>query len=107
MQFRAAGFAFHACLVFTHSAVVWPLKPPLPCVQVMYMVGNAIIREVVTMLDFMPAVVLTSKLCPRGMESTVYALLAGFQNFGQTVSRNIGTAALPGAYLSVQSSLPL
>ena len=35
------------------------------------------------MLDFMPMVVLTSKLCPSKMESTVYALLAGYQNFGQ------------------------
>lgn len=25
----------------------------------------------------MPAVILTSRLCPKGMEATVYALLAG------------------------------
>lgn len=35
------------------------------------------------MLEFMAGVVLTSKLCPKEMESTVYALLAGYQNFGQ------------------------
>ena len=35
------------------------------------------------MLEFMAGVILTSKLCPREMESTVYAVLAGFQNFGQ------------------------
>lgn len=35
------------------------------------------------MLEFMAGVVLTSKLCPRELESTVYALLAGYQNFGQ------------------------
>ena len=38
------------------------------------------------MLNFMPAVVLTSKVCPENMEATVYALLAGFQNFGQFVA---------------------
>ncbi len=38
------------------------------------------------MLEFMAGVVLTSKLCPRELESTVYALLAGYQNFGQVVS---------------------
>ena len=62
----------------------------------MYYIGNTIIKEVVVMLDFMPAVVLTSKLCPRGIESTVYAVLAGFQNFGQTVSRNVGAFMIPG-----------
>ena len=41
-------------------------------------------------MDFMPAVVLTSKVCPKGLESTVYALLAGFQNMGQNVSQSIG-----------------
>ena len=42
----------------------------------------------------MPAVVLTSKLCPKDMESTTYALLAGFQNFGQQVARTIGVALM-------------
>ena len=44
----------------------------------------------VYMINFMPPVVLTSKLCPKNMESTVYALLAGFQNFGQQVAKSIG-----------------
>eukprot|EP00854_Cymbomonas_tetramitiformis_P019829 gene19829-23714_t len=58
--------------------------------SVMYMCGSTIIYEVAYMLDFMPAVILTSKLCPKNMESTVYALLAGFQNFGQNVAKCIG-----------------
>jgi len=41
----------------------------------------------------MPALVLTSKLVPKGLESTVYALLAGFQNFGGVVSSQIGIFA--------------
>jgi len=56
----------------------------------MYMFGDAIIFTIVEMLAFMPGVVLTSKLCPKEMEATVYALLAGFQNFGQAVSQSIG-----------------
>eukprot|EP00039_Didymoeca_costata_P001508 m.53017 g.53017 ORF g.53017 m.53017 type:complete len:590 (+) comp10836_c0_seq1:169-1938(+) len=58
--------------------------------HVMYMLGNNIINSVVAMLDWMPAVVLTSKLCPKNMESTVYALLAGFQNFGQSIAMSLG-----------------
>lgn len=34
----------------------------------------------------MPSIVLISRLCPRGSESTVYALMAGIGNLGQTMS---------------------
>ena len=44
------------------------------------------------MLDWMPGIILTSKLCPKHMESTVYAMLAGFQNFGQTIAMTLGLA---------------
>ena len=43
----------------------------------------------------MPGVVLTSKLCPKHVEATTYALLAGFQNFGQQVARVPATATNP------------
>jgi hypothetical protein len=48
-----------------------------------YMFGDAVIGPAVMMFAFMPAVVLTSKLVPKGLESTTYALLAGFQVRGQ------------------------
>ena len=35
------------------------------------MMGDAIIFQLAATLDFMPAVVLTSKLCPKEVESTV------------------------------------
>jgi len=47
----------------------------------------------VVMMNFMPEIVLISKLCPPGMESTVYALLAGFSNFGTAVGSSIGAFA--------------
>ncbi|GAB0496599.1 hypothetical protein MMPV_007912 [Pyropia vietnamensis] len=62
--------------------------------KVFYLLGDTIIQEVVLMLDWMPAIVLTSKLCPTGVESTVYALLAGFQNFGASVASSLGVLAL-------------
>ena len=43
-----------------------------------YMFGDAVIGPAVMMFAFMPAVVLTSKLVPKGLESTTYALLAGW-----------------------------
>ena len=62
--------------------------------KAMYMVGDAIIYDICYTLNFMPAVLLTSKLCPKDMEATTYALLAGFQNFGQQVARTIGVAMI-------------
>ena len=84
------------------------------------MLGDNIIYQICYMCNFMPAVVLTSKICPENMEvhkrtsvvfcfdfydinasklltastvclvdalqATVYALLSGFQNFGQQVA---------------------
>uniref|UniRef100_A0A7S4NJG6 Folate/biopterin transporter n=1 Tax=Guillardia theta TaxID=55529 RepID=A0A7S4NJG6_GUITH len=58
-----------------------------------YMFGDAVIGPAVMMFALMPAVVLTSKLVPKGLESTTYALLAGFQNFGGVVSNQIGLYA--------------
>jgi folate/biopterin transporter len=60
--------------------------------EVAYMLGNNVAAAVAEQLDLMPAVVLTSKLCPPGMEATVYAVLAGFQNFGGSVSAAVGAA---------------
>lgn len=40
------------------------------------------------------AVVLISKLCPQGVESTVYALLAGFSNFGSAVASSLGVLGI-------------
>lgn len=59
----------------------------------MYMLGDNIIAPIISMQAFLPMVLLTSKLCTRGMESTMYALLAGFQNFGASVSRSAGKFA--------------
>ncbi|CAN8068551.1 unnamed protein product [Agarophyton chilense] len=59
-----------------------------------FLLGDAIIFQVAYTLDFMPAVVLTSKVCPKGMEASVYALLASYQNLGSNVSRTLGVALI-------------
>lgn len=59
-----------------------------------FLLGDAIIYNIIVMLDFMPAVVLTSASCPKGMEATVYSLLAGFQNFGSNVARAVGVGLI-------------
>jgi hypothetical protein len=67
-----------------------------------YMLGDAIIYQMSYVLDFMPAVMLTAALCPHGLESTMYALLAGFANFGQILSQSLGTVLISAFSISTE-----
>ncbi|CCW69664.1 unnamed protein product [Phytomonas sp. Hart1] len=67
----------------------WNIKIGIPD-HVMYVCGDAIIGNVRFKLSWMPIMVLVSRLCPRGSESTVYALLAASNNLGQATSTSIG-----------------
>jgi len=55
-----------------------------------YLFGDAACQNMAAMLAMMPCAVLTARLCPRGAEATVYAILAGFQNFGMSISSVLG-----------------
>ena len=72
--------------------------------KAMYMFGDAIIYSIVYQMDFMPSVVLTSKVCPKGLESTIYALLAGMQNMGQNVSQSLGAYMITAMGVRTQCS---
>jgi folate/biopterin transporter len=67
----------------------WNLSIGIPD-HAMYIWGDAVVGEVVYMLGWMPMVILLSRLCPRGSESVVYALMAGFSNLGQTTASSQG-----------------
>eukprot|EP00921_Rhytidocystis_pertsovi_P017944 GHVQ01028180.1.p1 GENE.GHVQ01028180.1~~GHVQ01028180.1.p1 ORF type:complete len:788 (-),score=87.61 GHVQ01028180.1:279-2642(-) len=68
----------------------------------MYLFGHAIILQLCGALNFMPGVILTCRLCPKNMESTVYALLAGYANFGSNVSKLLGVVAMKMASIETQ-----
>lgn len=55
-----------------------------------FVFGEAILQPVVSMMFFMPVVILTSKLVRRDMEALTYAILAGTQNFGGLVGAAFG-----------------
>merc|ERR1719428_2746365 len=44
--------------------------------------------------NWMPSVVILSQLCPRGLEATMYALLAGCYNLGNALSDYMGAYLL-------------
>lgn len=58
--------------------------------SVFFTMGDAVIFQAINRIELMPAIVLTSKVCPPGMESSVYALLVSYQNLGIGVSRTFG-----------------
>jgi MFS family permease len=60
-----------------------------------YMVLGATVSEsLVAQWQWMPSVVILSYLCPKGLEATMYALLAGSANFGGIVAGDIGALLL-------------
>ncbi|PFH35244.1 BT1 family protein [Besnoitia besnoiti] len=58
--------------------------------KVWYFCSAAIIEEVISMWAFMPSCVLISRLCPRQVESTMYAVVAGVNNFGSSLAKYLG-----------------
>ena len=67
----------------------WNLRVGIPD-KLMYLAGDAVVLTMASTLDAMPMVLMTSMLCKSGSESTVYAMLAAFQNFGVAVGTTYG-----------------
>jgi len=55
-----------------------------------FVLGTGAFASVIDQWMWMPGVVITSQLCPPGMEATMYALLAGCHNLGNTIASNCG-----------------
>lgn len=66
--------------------------------------GDSVIRPMTEMLNWVPGSVLIAKVCPPGLESSVYALLAGFSNLGLQGANLIGSLLLQ--LFGVKTSLP-
>lgn len=67
-----------------------------------FVLGFSVLGSVIMQWQWMPGVVLTSQLCPKGMEATMFALLAGCHNLGGTVASNCGAFVLQ--YLGCEPS---
>eukprot|EP00746_Dinoflagellata_sp_MGD_P076831 gnl/MRDRNA2_/MRDRNA2_30898_c0_seq1.p1 gnl/MRDRNA2_/MRDRNA2_30898_c0~~gnl/MRDRNA2_/MRDRNA2_30898_c0_seq1.p1 ORF type:complete len:561 (+),score=54.34 gnl/MRDRNA2_/MRDRNA2_30898_c0_seq1:95-1777(+) len=67
-----------------------------------FVLGASVCGAVVAQWMWMPGVVILSQLCPKGMEATMYALLAGCHNMGGSVAANCGAAMLQ--YMKVTPS---
>lgn len=93
-RFRTVFFVttiLKICVSFFDIMIVnrWNIKLGIND-EVVYLFGDSFVYQAATMIDFMPASVLISRMCPEGLEATMFALLAGFSNFGQNLSRSVG-----------------
>ena len=61
------------------------------------MIGDTILEPIVLMMAFMPSTVLISKMCPKNMEATTFAILASFSNLGGALSSSFGVFAMQAA----------
>ncbi|CAH0480483.1 unnamed protein product [Peronospora belbahrii] len=64
-----------------------------------FVLGDAVIADVIGRLKTMPVMVLCAKLCPKGVEGTLFALLMSIANFSSCVSEFWG--ALVCAWLGI------
>lgn len=67
----------------------WNRKMGIPD-KVWYFCSASIIEEVISMWQAMPGNVLMSRLCPKNLEGTVYAVVAGVNSFAMSTSKFSG-----------------
>jgi hypothetical protein len=60
----------------------------------LFVIGSSVFQVVIDQWRWMPGIVILSQLCPKGMEATMYALLAGCHNLGNTIASNCGALVL-------------
>jgi hypothetical protein len=60
----------------------------------LFVLGSTVAQNIIMTWQWMPQVVILSFLCPKGMEATMYALLAGCHNLGNTIAANCGAVLL-------------
>jgi len=59
-----------------------------------FVLGASALEMLVRQWMWMPGIVLNAQLCPKGMESIMYALLASCYNIGSNIARNTGAYLL-------------
>mmetsp|Transcript_79070 Transcript_79070/g.124704 ORF Transcript_79070/g.124704 Transcript_79070/m.124704 type:complete len:635 (-) Transcript_79070:30-1934(-) len=62
--------------------------------DVAFVLGSSVSTTVIRQWQWMPGMVVMSQLCPTGMEATMFALLAGCANIGNTIADYIGAYVL-------------
>ena len=62
--------------------------------KVFYILGEAIVENVIRLIAWIPTSTIIGKVCPRGLEAAVYAFIAGLANLGGIVSSLTGAVLI-------------
>lgn len=86
------GTVISVVLGCTHIFMIlrWNLEWGIP--DEVFALGEASIQGVVGWICSMPIFVLAARLCPKGMEATMYATIMSFLNLGGLVGGQLGAA---------------
>jgi MFS family permease len=82
-----------AAIQFSRLNLTWGISDEV------FAISYAIVQSVTTSMLFLPCIVLLTQLCPKNVEATMYALLAGTGNLGTQIGGSVGAAVL--TYLGV------
>ncbi|ETM44074.1 hypothetical protein L914_10680 [Phytophthora nicotianae] len=89
MPFRRMFFRIQlasACVSFAEFVLVSRLNVPFGISDQFFIFGDEILSDVVVRLKHMPSLVLCAKICPPGIEGTMFALLMSIYNFSWSVA---------------------
>eukprot|EP00929_Paragymnodinium_shiwhaense_P121100 TRINITY_DN93218_c0_g1_i1.p1 TRINITY_DN93218_c0_g1~~TRINITY_DN93218_c0_g1_i1.p1 ORF type:complete len:556 (+),score=98.72 TRINITY_DN93218_c0_g1_i1:96-1763(+) len=75
-------------LVFTRYNLVLGIPDQI------FMVGTVLIQALVMQALWVPSMVMLSQMCPKNMEATLFALMAGCANIGSRIAEFFGAALL-------------
>lgn len=77
-----------SCIVFTRTNVRFGISDKF------FVLASDAVQTVVMEIAWLPNVLLTSQLCPKGCEATMFALLAGMGNLGANLGNYFGAFLL-------------
>jgi folate/biopterin transporter len=83
----------------------WNLYIGIPD-HAMYICGDSIVYQICYQLNYMPLVLVLSRVVPPGSESMVYALMSSIGNLGMTMSNTIGSLLMELAWPVDTTSTP-
>eukprot|EP00440_Ansanella_granifera_P041737 gb/GFBE01045254.1/.p1 GENE.gb/GFBE01045254.1/~~gb/GFBE01045254.1/.p1 ORF type:complete len:554 (+),score=117.67 gb/GFBE01045254.1/:1-1662(+) len=86
-------------LLYTRLNVRWGIPDHA------FILGTGCLQNVIGQWQWLPQVVILSYFCPKGMEATVYALLAGCHNLGNTIASNVGALLLELLHVNPNGSV--
>ena len=100
MSFRTifyAGIAIMAFMRLSQLVIICQWNHRLNISDIVFAVGEGVAFSIVAQVMTMPICVLGARLCPRGIEASLYSTIMSVSNLGGLVSSYIG-AALTGVF---------